>query len=94
MVETTDRHSICNKDGMAYIGDDTGLLKQVKVEIRRNKVDFQVKYKDPEDDPDAKQSYNRKGYSALSSKDNQRRITYQNEVSCKLVGKSGAQVKD
>jgi len=40
MVETTDRHSICNKDGMAYIGDDTGLLKQVKVEIRRNKIDF------------------------------------------------------
>ena len=41
-----------------------------------------------------KQEYNRKGYSKLSSKDNQRRITYKNEVTCKLVGKSGEQVKD
>jgi len=88
-----EKHDIYKEDRVAFIGDDTGLIKQVKVNVRRRAIVDQVKYDDPDSDED--QPWRYKGSMAgLTSVDNQKTVSFKNEVTCKLGTKSGKQVKD
>ena len=88
-----EKHDIYKEEKVAFIGDDTGLIKQVKVSMRRRAEVHAVTYDDPNSDEEQPWRF-KKSLAGLTSEDNQRRVGFINEVSSKLVSKSGKQVKD
>jgi hypothetical protein len=65
----------------------------VQISITRKALIHQVKYlgEDESSDEDTKRIKRSKG--GLTSADNQRKVEFANTVKCKLIGKSGQQVK-
>jgi hypothetical protein len=52
MVEKRTKHDVCKTEQIVFVGDDTGLLKRVKVNIKREADTFTVEYRERDPDED------------------------------------------
>ena len=84
---------------MVFIGHDTGLLKKVKVSMKREENAHLVSYGQDRrtqvkrmklDDGEEKKITIEKGRGTLSAADNQRRVRYETDIQFKLLDKAGA----
>lgn len=85
MVERTEKRDIVNTTKFAFIGHDTGLLKKLKLSIRREETAHIVTYghsnrtivkrRKLEDGEEEKVTVKR-GRGALTEEDNQKRIRF------------------
>ena len=101
-MEKKSKHDVNKLEEFAFVGDDTGLIKRVKVDIKRSVDVFSVKYRDiPEDFETEIEVKTKKGevikkrkLGILTPKDNQKTERFSNEINCKIVKKSGIQARD
>lgn len=99
MVESKEEHDVLNKTLTAFVGDDTGLLKQVKITAKCTVVSHGLSYgakkrmKTVVDENGNKQEVEARP-GKLNPEDNQLRNEYESSVKFKLMGKYGEQVKN
>lgn len=96
MVESKQEHDVLNRSVSLFVGDDTGLLKQVKLQAKCTVVSLTVDYGDSSkkrmrtvvgEDGTKRDVEARPG--KLNVNDNQRRTEYETTVKFKLAGKYG-----
>lgn len=95
MVETIKKRDIISDSRIAYIGDDTGLIKKVKMIAKRIETTRTVEYdtknkrrKTTEDDKPKTWEYVRP--NKLGPQDNQSVSKHETDISFKLLTKFGA----
>lgn len=95
MVEEVKERDIMNQVRLMYVGDDTGLLKKVKLTAKRQEKVYTTTYggvrtitkrRKLSDGEEEKVVIQRRG-GALKAEDNQSRTRYETEVKFKLMGK-------
>jgi len=97
MVEHQSKRDVLFESRTAFIGDDTGLIKKVKIVAKRIEATQTVQYDVPR--PDRRRKIDesgkeivieRKRPGALNANDNQKYVKKETELTFKLLGKYGA----
>ena len=103
MVESQIERDILNETRTVYVGDDTGLLKKVKIIVKRQEKTSAVSYgQEIRTQVKRRRMSNgefedvviEKKKGALTAEDDQVRVSYSTEVQYKQTGKYFEQVKD
>ena len=101
MVESKTEHDVLNRDVVAFVGDDTGLLKQVKILAKCTVVSHSINYGESSKkrmrymvDEEGKKVEVEARPGKLNADDNQLRREYETSVKFKLIGRYGEQVKN
>ena len=103
MVESQIERDILNETRTVYVGDDTGLLKKVKIIVKRQEKTSTVSYgQEIRTQVKRRRMSNgefedvviEKKKGALTAEDDQVRVSYSTEVQYKQTGKYFEQVKD
>ena len=100
MVESKSEHDVLNREVLAFVGDDTGLLKQVKIQAKCTVINHAINYGEKNrkrmrlvTDEEGKKVEVEARPGKLNSSDNQVRREYETSVKFKLLGRYGEQVK-
>lgn len=98
MVETKTKRDTLTERHLAYVGDDTGLIKKVKIIAKRVEETQTIRY--DVERPDKRKTVDDDGNpvllpkrrpGVLGAEDNQTVVNSKTELSFKLVGKYGTQ---
>ena len=97
MVESKSERDVLNRTVTAFVGDDTGLLKQLKIQARCTVVSHLTSYgtgtkrmRTVIDEEGTRREVEAKP-GALTADDNQVRNEYETNLKFKLIGKYGEQ---
>ena len=101
MVESKAEHDVLNRSVSLFVGDDTGLLKQVKLQAKCTVVSHTIDYGETAkkrmrtvvDEDGVKRDVEARP-GKLNAHDNQRRTEYETTVKFKLAGKYGEQARN
>ena len=97
MVETTEKRDIVSEARFAYIGDDTGLIKKVRITAKRieeTKVIQYTKAAKQREKEEKKRTFVYTRPNTLGESDNQRAVKQVIDLTFKQTAKYGEQKKD
>ena len=95
MVEEVKERDIINQVRHLYVGDDTGLLKKVKIIAKKIEKEYTTSYgvertsvkRRRLSDGGEEKVVLKKGPGALTAEDNQTRIRHETDIKFKLLGR-------
>ena len=95
MVEAVNERDILSQVRHLFVGDDTGLLKKVKMTVKKQEKEYTTTYGGSRtvtkrrrlSDGEEEKVTVQRGRGALTEEDNQRRIRYETDIKFKLMGR-------
>ena len=103
MVESVEKRDIVNVAKILFVGHDTGLMKKVKLNMKRQQNTHRVSYgqakriqfkRRKNEDGDEEKVTIERSRGRLTAEDDQERIRYETEIGFKLLDRTGSMEKN